>query len=125
MNPILPLLLILKRQNNSDASLHQACKTTSTYTQSFLLSRQWATLTHTWLLGNQYNYDVLKIGLVLISYGAGCVLGSVLGGRWSDQVLSDQVLRHLTDANDGHHFLEACLSPVVALQAVLNNQMSA
>lgn len=30
------------------------------------------------------------------------MLGSILGGRWSDQTL-----RRLTDANDGHNFPEA------------------
>jgi hypothetical protein len=30
------------------------------------------------------------------------MLGSILGGRWSDQTL-----RRLTDANDGHYFPEA------------------
>lgn len=41
------------------------------------------------------------LGLVLVSYGAGCMLGSVLGGRWSDQAL-----RRLTSANDGHYLPE-------------------
>ncbi|KAH9165515.1 MFS general substrate transporter [Lactarius sanguifluus] len=52
-------------------------------------------------LGNHYNYDALRIGLVLLSYGVGSVLGSVLGGRWSDRVL-----RRLTSANGGHRLPE-------------------
>ena len=62
-------------------------------------------------LGNHYNYDALKIGLVLLSYGVGCTLGSVLGGRWSDKVL-----RRLTSANGGHYFPEAV--PVPPLRKV-------
>ena len=42
------------------------------------------------------------------------MLGSILGGRWSDQTL-----RRLTDANDGHYLPEACSSPAVALLATL------
>ena len=48
-----------------------------------------------------YNYDALKIGLVLLSFGAGSIFGSLLGGRWSDREL-----RRLTQANGGHHLPE-------------------
>lgn len=34
-----------------------------------------------------YNYGPIAIGLILLSFGIGCVAGSVLGGRWSDRVL--------------------------------------
>lgn len=92
VNPFPPLLLVLKRRNNITtlfaSGLFCAFTTTLTYTSARLL-------------GNQYNYDALKIGLVLVSYGAGCMLGSTLGGRWSDQAL-----RRLTDANDGHYLPE-------------------
>ncbi|KAF9483597.1 MFS general substrate transporter [Pholiota conissans] len=33
-----------------------------------------------------YNYKSLEIGLVLLSLGVGSILGSLLGGRWSDRV---------------------------------------
>ncbi|KAN0130193.1 Major facilitator superfamily domain containing protein [Lactarius tabidus] len=94
VNPFPPLLLVLNRRNNIATlflalGLFCAFTTTLTYTSARLL-------------GNQYNYDALKIGLVLVSYGAGCMLGSILGGRWSDQTL-----RRLTDANDGHCLPEA------------------
>jgi hypothetical protein len=34
-----------------------------------------------------YNYTPLKIGLLLLSFGGGNVLGSVMGGRYSDIIL--------------------------------------
>jgi len=49
-------------------------------------------------LTDAYNYDALETGLVLLSFGAGSMLGSMLGGRWSDREL-----RRLTHANGGHH----------------------
>ncbi|KAF9482692.1 MFS general substrate transporter [Pholiota conissans] len=33
-----------------------------------------------------YNYNPIKIGLVLLSLGCGSILGSLFGGRWSDRV---------------------------------------
>jgi len=39
-------------------------------------------------LGSAYHYNPLKIGLVLLTFGGGCMLGSVLGGRWSDRAFA-------------------------------------
>ncbi|KAF8975377.1 major facilitator superfamily domain-containing protein [Cyathus striatus] len=39
-------------------------------------------------LGSKYGYSPLKIGLVTLSYGLGCVAGSFLGGWWSDRELA-------------------------------------
>ncbi|KAG1841797.1 vacuolar DHA amino acid exporter, partial [Suillus subalutaceus] len=52
-------------------------------------------------LSMHYNYDALKIGLVLLAYGVGCVAGSILGGRWSDRTLA-----RLKAANGGISFPE-------------------
>ncbi|KAF8956891.1 vacuolar DHA amino acid exporter [Flammula alnicola] len=41
-------------------------------------------------LSSQYHYNPLKVGLVTISYGAGSIIGSILGGRWSDRELARQ-----------------------------------
>jgi hypothetical protein len=49
-------------------------------------------------LTDAYNYDALEIGLVLFSFGAGSMLGSVLGEHWSNREL-----RRLTHANGGRH----------------------
>ena len=43
-----------------------------------------------------YSYDALDIGLVILSFGVGSIIGSVLGGRWSDRVL-----RKMKRANGG------------------------
>ncbi|KAG1815121.1 MFS general substrate transporter [Suillus subaureus] len=52
-------------------------------------------------LSMYYNYDALKTGLVLLAYGVGCVVGSMLGGRWSDLTLAQ-----LKAANGGVSFPE-------------------
>ncbi|KAG1887567.1 MFS general substrate transporter [Suillus subluteus] len=52
-------------------------------------------------LSMYYDYDALKTGLVLLSYGVGCVAGSILGGRWSDRTLA-----RLKAANGGVSFPE-------------------
>lgn len=43
-----------------------------------------------------YNYNALNIGLVILSFGVGSIIGSIGGGRWSDRVL-----RKLKRANGG------------------------
>ncbi|KAG8892191.1 hypothetical protein FRC01_014298, partial [Tulasnella sp. 417] len=35
-----------------------------------------------------YSYNALKVGSVLLSFGLGNVAGSILGGKWSDRILS-------------------------------------
>ncbi|KAG2352994.1 MFS general substrate transporter [Suillus spraguei] len=52
-------------------------------------------------LSMYYDYDALKIGLVLLAYGLGSVAGSTLGGRWSDRTLA-----RLKAANGGVSFPE-------------------
>ncbi|KAF8257483.1 MFS general substrate transporter [Lactarius quietus] len=92
VNPFPPLLLVLKRRNNI------ATLVPSGFFYAFNIN---ITYTCSRLLGNHYDYDALKIGLVLLSYGAGCMLGSILGGRWSDRAI-----QRLTSANDGHYLPE-------------------
>ncbi|PPR07470.1 hypothetical protein CVT26_013440 [Gymnopilus dilepis] len=37
-------------------------------------------------LGTSFGYDPVRTGLIIsVAYGAGCVVGGVLGGRWSDR----------------------------------------
>ena len=45
---------------------------------------------------SRYNYGSLKVGLVLVSFGGGNILGSLLGGRYSDFMRAK-----LTKANGG------------------------
>ena len=112
VNPFSPLVLVLKRRNNvvtlfssgMQKSL-RVIRPKPTYLRLGLLFAFSFNITYTSsrTLGNHYNYDPLKIGFVLLSYGIGCMLGSVLGGRWSDQVV-----RRLTSANGGNYLPEAC-----------------
>ncbi|KAI9451117.1 MFS general substrate transporter [Lactarius psammicola] len=92
VNPFPPLLLVLKRRNNLATLFPSGFFFAFSYNITYTCSRT---------LGDHYNYDALKIGLVLLSYGAGSMLGSILGGR-----RSDQALRRLTSANGGHHLPE-------------------
>ncbi|KZT67115.1 MFS general substrate transporter [Daedalea quercina L-15889] len=76
VNPIGPMLRVLYRRNNVVilfASGEPVCVESITYTASRTLA-------------NKYHYDALDTGLVLLAYGVGCLLGSVLGGRYSDHV---------------------------------------
>lgn len=92
VNPFPPLLFVLKRRNNVVTLLPSGLFFAFSYNITYTCSRT---------LGDHYSYDSLKIGLVLLSYGAGCMLGSVFGGRWSDLAL-----RRLTSANEGHYLPE-------------------
>ncbi|KAI9442899.1 MFS general substrate transporter [Lactarius indigo] len=104
VNPFPPLFLVLKRRNNI-ATLFPSGKQQNL---PFLFAFSYnITYTCSRTLGDHYNYDALKIGLVLLSFGAGSVLGSVLGGRWSDHVL-----RRLTSANGGHRLPEMRLESI-------------
>ena len=38
-------------------------------------------------LEDDYGYNALDTGFVLLAYGIGSMGGSILGGRWSDRVL--------------------------------------
>lgn len=73
VNPFPPIWLILRRKNNV-AILFSSCLL---FAFSFSI-----TYTCARTLANKYGYDPLTTGLVLLSFGIGNILGSVLGGRW-------------------------------------------
>jgi MFS family permease len=50
----------------------------------------------TLIYSSPYNYNPLIIGVVILSFGAGNMVGSVAGGKWSDVYL-----RRLREANNG------------------------
>ncbi|KZT12153.1 MFS general substrate transporter [Laetiporus sulphureus 93-53] len=79
MNPVGPMIYVLRRKNNVviilASALLFAFEFSITYTASLTLA-------------NEYHYDALKIGLVLLAFGIGMLLGSLLGGRYSDHVLA-------------------------------------
>ncbi|EJT99833.1 MFS general substrate transporter [Dacryopinax primogenitus] len=88
VNPITPTWRILQRSNNLTilfgSGLLFAFAYSTTYTAAVTFAKP------------PYNYGSLEVGLVLLSFGLGNVLGSVLGGRWSDRSLA-----RLKALNDG------------------------
>ncbi|KIM36580.1 hypothetical protein M413DRAFT_449115 [Hebeloma cylindrosporum] len=75
VNPFKPLLLVVRRKNNFLIPLSSGL----IFSFSFLV-----VYTTARTLARSYHYTPLKIGLVALAYGIGCILGSVVGGRWSD-----------------------------------------
>lgn len=57
----------------------------------------------TLISSSPYNYNPLIIGVVILSFGAGNMVGSVAGGKWSDVYL-----RRLREANNGVSVPEVC-----------------
>ncbi|KZT67114.1 MFS general substrate transporter [Daedalea quercina L-15889] len=78
VNPIGPMVQVLRCPNNVVIIIASALLFAFEY--SILYT---ASLT----LANKYQYDALKIGLTLLSFGIGALLGSMVGGRYSDYVL--------------------------------------
>ncbi|WVR06869.1 hypothetical protein IAU60_003905 [Kwoniella sp. DSM 27419] len=88
LNPLPTMASVLKRPTNmlvlTASGLLYAAQYTVVYTASITL-------------GNApYNYDSLKIGLVLLAFGVGNIGASIIGGRYSDVVL-----RRLKKKNGG------------------------
>ncbi|TCD62100.1 hypothetical protein EIP91_007475 [Steccherinum ochraceum] len=81
INPIRPIIIVLRRYNNIAISMASGLCFSFGYSLTYTSTRT---------LSTWYGYDPLRIGLVLLAYGAGSALGSVLGGRWSDYVVKVQ-----------------------------------
>ncbi|KIJ98779.1 hypothetical protein K443DRAFT_194133 [Laccaria amethystina LaAM-08-1] len=79
VNPFKPILLVVSRVNNFVILMASSL----TYAFGFLVA-----YTSARSLSMRYHYGPMKIGLVTLAYGLGCLAGSVLGGRWSDRSLS-------------------------------------
>ncbi|KAH8082849.1 MFS general substrate transporter [Cristinia sonorae] len=77
VNPIHPMILVFRRVNNILIVIASGLNFAFSYSIGYTCART---------LSNNYHYGALKIGLVLLSFGVGNVLGSVLGGQWSDLV---------------------------------------
>ncbi|KAF8999942.1 vacuolar DHA amino acid exporter [Cyathus striatus] len=92
INPIKPIGVILRRKNNFVILFASGFL----FAYGFLLAYTTART-----LSSKYGYSPLKIGLVTLSYGIGCVAGSLLGGRWSDRELA-----RLKAANGGESYPE-------------------
>ncbi|KIJ09032.1 Drug:H+ antiporter-1 family protein [Paxillus involutus ATCC 200175] len=92
VNPFPPYLRILSRKNNVAILIPSGLLFAFSFSITYTCART---------LALYYNYDALKTGLVLLSYGIGSIIGSVLGGRWSDRTLA-----RLKAANGGVSFPE-------------------
>ncbi|KAF8483111.1 MFS general substrate transporter [Gautieria morchelliformis] len=80
INPIRPVGSVLKRYNNIAILLPSGLLFGLTYCITYTAVFTFAEA--------PYFYNSFKIGLVLLSFGIGCMVGSILGGRWSDYVLT-------------------------------------
>ncbi|TFK69510.1 MFS general substrate transporter [Pluteus cervinus] len=86
-NPFKAQIQVLRNWNNITILFASGIQ----YAFSFMLS-----YTTSRTLADSYHYDALATGIVLLSYGLGCILGSLTGGWWSDHELC-----RLRQANGG------------------------
>ncbi|KAJ1303446.1 hypothetical protein OPQ81_011636 [Rhizoctonia solani] len=80
INPISPIWNVLKERTNLCMLFASALLFAYQYAVAFTAALTFAAA--------PYNYSPIKVGLVLLSFGLGNIAGSILGGRWSDRVLS-------------------------------------
>lgn len=80
--------MVLRQPHNFLATTFSGLLFASQYSLSFSASKTFAEA--------PYNFGALDIGLVLLSFGVGNIVGSVGGGKYSDIVL-----RKLKIANNG------------------------
>ncbi|KAF9235667.1 MFS general substrate transporter [Melanogaster broomeanus] len=92
VNPFPPYLRILSRRNNVAILIPSGLVFAFSFSITYTCART---------LALYYDYDALRTGLVLLAYGIGSILGSILGGRWSDRTLA-----RLKAANGGVSFPE-------------------
>ncbi|EJD50728.1 vacuolar DHA amino acid exporter [Auricularia subglabra TFB-10046 SS5] len=78
VNPLHPILSILRRKNNITILIPSALIFAFSYSISYTCVRTFAAA--------PYNYSAMHIGLVLLSFGIGNMIGSILGGRYSDHL---------------------------------------
>lgn len=92
VNPFPPYLSVASRKSNFVILVASGLTFAFSFSVTYTCART---------LSMYYDYDALKIGLVLLAYGLGSVAGSTLGGRWSDRTLA-----RLKAANGGVSFPE-------------------
>ncbi|CAE6504430.1 unnamed protein product [Rhizoctonia solani] len=80
INPISPIWNVLKEPTNLCILFASALLFAYQYAVAFTAALTFAAA--------PYNYNSIKVGLVLLSFGLGNLSGSILGGRWSDRVLA-------------------------------------
>ncbi|KAF9220514.1 vacuolar DHA amino acid exporter [Gyrodon lividus] len=79
VHPFPPYLRILSRKNNVAILIPSGLLFAFSFSITYTCART---------LALYYNYNALKTGLVLLSYGIGNLIGSILGGWWSDRTLA-------------------------------------
>ncbi|KAG8726887.1 hypothetical protein FRC11_014290 [Ceratobasidium sp. 423] len=80
INPISPIWNVVKERTNLCILFASALLFAYQYAVAFTAALTFAAA--------PYNYNSIKVGLVLLSFGLGNLTGSILGGRWSDRVLA-------------------------------------
>ncbi|KAL7421942.1 hypothetical protein Q5752_003714 [Cryptotrichosporon argae] len=112
INPLPPMLAIFAAPTNAIvlvcSGLLFAAQYTTTYTASITFA------------GAPYGYNALQIGLVLLAFGVGNIVGSVVGGRYSDYVL-----RKMRERNGGQNVAETRLkSTMIGFPLVLASYLT-
>ncbi|KAI1789395.1 vacuolar DHA amino acid exporter [Ganoderma leucocontextum] len=105
VNPVKPIMYVLRRMNNLTILVASGLIFGLSYCIAYTCSRT---------LANQYGYNALQIGLVLLSFGVGCLGGSVFGGRYSDHVF-----RKLKARNGGTSAAEMRLGSTIIFMPFL------
>lgn len=98
VNPLPPYVKILGHKNNFVILIVSGMLFGLSFGITYTCSRT---------LALYYRYDALKTGLVLLSFGIGSILGSILGGRWSDRTQA-----HRKAANGGVGYPEMRLHSI-------------
>ncbi|KAH8077264.1 MFS general substrate transporter [Cristinia sonorae] len=105
VNPIQPMFLVLRRLNNVVTLIASGLYFSFSYSIAYTSART---------LSDNYHYDALKVGLVLLSFGVGNLFGSILGGRWSDYVQ-----KKLREKNGGERYAEMRLKSTILAMFIL------
>ncbi|KAI0733600.1 MFS general substrate transporter [Fomitopsis betulina] len=85
VDPVMPMIRVLRSLNNP------VILTASGFIYGFSYSILYTTVR---ALASGYHYNSLQTGLVLLAFGAGSVVGSILGGKWSDHTLARVKRKH-------------------------------
>ncbi|TCD62101.1 hypothetical protein EIP91_007476 [Steccherinum ochraceum] len=105
VNPIQPMVFVLRRLNNVATLASSGIFFALQYSIAYTCART---------LSDNYHYNALRIGLVLLSFGVGNLMGSILGGKWSDHVQQKLVAK-----NDGVRYPEMRLQSTTAAMFIL------
>lgn len=80
VNPLSATGVVLRQPQNALAVLFSGCLFAVQYALAFTATRSFE--------GEPWNYGALITGCILLSFGVGNFLGSIVGGRYSDHVFN-------------------------------------